>query len=361
MVNWNKKFKVEYDLARVEIAKNIAFERGWQPLVRRLESLMSVSGYDAAHENALTDLRTQVLQGPRQTKVTEDKGILEAVGAWADADGPTIAADAKKRAACLKLLRHTYLQNKAGNRKVWICSLPTTFTDWPSSHLANNAATGGAMKQALASNIEQFTDQQRRYLGAATFQAIAWCQKAGIVLGAATLPGAEREKVKLWFAEAGLADATLNGYIATLSAGFKSIIAMLNKGNFLVTDWVPFRGSTAADETDFLTSEAFTFSGNGEGMDVVYIENNFFVDHAGNILPGQANWTRILVHELSHLVCTTKDVNNGGTRYAWFGIGPHAGYPGSDCVQNADNWAFFAADCGAAMTDGQRTQALKIV
>jgi hypothetical protein len=136
---------------------------------------------------------------------------------------------------------------------------------------------------------------------------------------------------------------------------------MLNKGNFIVTDWVPFRGTSDVDEADFLASEAFTFAGNHEGMDVVYIESNFFVDNPGNILPGQANWTRIIVHELSHLVCGTDDVQNGQARYAWYGIGPHAGYPGAECARNADNWAFFAADCAGALTDAQRTTALKIV
>ena len=96
-------------------------------------------------------------------------------------------------------------------------------------------------------------------------------------------------------------------------------------------------------------------------MDVVYIESNFFVDNVGNVLPGQTNWTRIMLHELTHLVCGTTDVPAGSdSRYAWYGIGPHAGYPGSDCITNADNWAFFAADCAGALTDGPRTSALRI-
>ena len=93
-------------------------------------------------------------------------------------------------------------------------------------------------------------------------------------------------------------------------------------------------------------------------MDVVYVESAFFDDLAGNVLRGQANWTRILVHELSHLVCGTHDVNDGHVRYAWSGIGPHAGYPGTATIRNADNWAFFAADCAGALTVGQRETAL---
>lgn len=369
MVDWNKKFKVEYDAARVAIAQNNNYERSWQSLIRKLETLMSAGGFDAAQETALEELRKKISEGSSQTKITEDKGILQAVGAWTDADTGTIDTEAKKRAASIKFLRHIYLQNKAGNRKVWVSNLPTDFTDWPSKYLSSNAGTTGRVKQLLRSSNEHFSDQQRRYLGNSTQQALSWCQKVGIVLANAAIGGTgtnpdrdnARTLVRRWFAEPGLADATLNTYIATLTQGFKNIISMLNKGHFVVTDWVPFRGSSDADEASFLASEAFTFGSNAEGMDVVYIESNFFVDNPGNILPGQANWTRIIVHELTHLVCGTLDVNNGQARYAWYGIGPHAGYPGSDCIRNADNWAFFAADCGGALTDAQRTNALKII
>jgi hypothetical protein len=134
---------------------------------------------------------------------------------------------------------------------------------------------------------------------------------------------------------------------------------MLNRGHFVITDWVPFRAAADADESDFLATEAFAFRARSEGMDVVYVENAFFDEIAGNVLRGQANWTRILVHELSHLVCGTLDVNNGQSRYAWCGIGPHAGYPHGDAIRNADNWAFFAADCAGALTQGQRDTALR--
>ncbi len=95
-------------------------------------------------------------------------------------------------------------------------------------------------------------------------------------------------------------------------------------------------------------------------MDVVYVGSSFFAS-GGNLLDGQKNWTRILVHELTHLVCGTIDVNNGATRYAWYGIGPHAGYPASDCIRNAENWSFFAADCAAVLTAGERSTALTVI
>jgi hypothetical protein len=197
---------------------------------------------------------------------------------------------------------------------------------------------------------------------------MAWCQKTTMLLataaagtsGPAPARTTARAMVKRWFADPSVNETTLDTYIATLNQGFKAIIAALTKGQFVVTDWVPFRGSTDAEEVGFRDAEAFTFASRAEGMDVVYIESNFFVDNAGNVLPGQANWTRIIVHELTHLICGTTDVVNGDSRYAWYGIGPHAGYPGSECITNADNWAFFAADCAGVLTDGQRNSALRI-
>jgi hypothetical protein len=370
MVDWSNKFINEYRVARASVAKSDDFEKAWQPLVARLEKLMGEDGFDAAEEPALYDLRSHITKGPSQTRHSEDKGILQAVKAWTEGEAGTIELGAKKRAASLKFLRHVYLQNKAGNRRVWIFSLPVEFTDWPSRFLETHASTAGAAKRLLVSKGEHFNDQQRRYLGNSTQQAMAWCQKASVLLAnAATAVGSSaqperakaRDMVRRWFAETGLSDATLETHIATLSKGFKDIIATLNRGHFVVTDWVPFRGTTDADEAGFLASEAFTFRNRHEGMDVVYIESNFFTDDPGGVVHGQANWTRIIVHELSHLVCGTVDVKNGQDRYAWYGIGPHAGYPISDCVRNADNWAFFAADCGGALTDAERNKALKVI
>jgi hypothetical protein len=150
-------------------------------------------------------------------------------------------------------------------------------------------------------------------------------------------------------------------FIAKLSSGFKKVQATLNKGQLVLTDYVPLRSATVQADIDFRNSEAFTFASRGEGMDVVYIESSFFTDDAGGVVHGQKNWTRVLVHELTHLAAGTEDVVNGRARYAWYGIAPHAGYPGDQCVRNADNWAFFAADCAGALTDSERSAALKVV
>lgn len=164
-----------------------------------------------------------------------------------------------------------------------------------------------------------------------------------------------------WFCTTATSDVELGKIITQLGLGFKAIIGCLTQGKFILTDWVPFRGARLPPESRWLASEAFTFGNRGEGFDVVYIEQAFF-GSCGDVIKGPRNWVRVLVHELSHLVANTIDVPAGGEqmRYAWYGIGPHTGFPSTDTVKNADNWAFFAADCAAALSDAERIQALRI-
>ncbi len=365
MVNWNRKFRSEYDATRAALASAAAFEPGWQPVVAQLAKMMGPDGFDVARAEALDELRRRATHGIDAARVDEAEGLMGAVAA--DGDGGAIPEDVRLRAAALKLLRHVHLEIQSGSRGVWIVALPAAFTNWPSSQFADEAANAAGVRQLLSGGSEHFDRRQRRYLGAATLQGLGWCQRAAIVLGESRRArgGAPAERVdaramvRRWFAEPGATEETLDRLIATLTRGFKAIIASLNRGRFVITDWVPFRAASSAAEAEFLRTEAFAFRARSEGMDVVYVESAFFDDIAGNVLRGQANWTRILVHELSHLVCGTHDVNDGQSRYAWSGIGPHAGYPSAATIRNADNWAFFAADCAGALTPGQRETALR--
>ncbi|MDD2759761.1 MAG: M35 family metallo-endopeptidase [Methylomonas sp.] len=374
MPDWTKKFKAEYDYARGWLANEANFDTEWQPLVKKLYKLMDAEGFDPSYASALSDLRKDVKHGDKtflgHKTVTEDQGILKAVGAWTDSGNSVVESRAKMRAAALKLLRHVYLLNRWGSRKVWIVSLPTELRDWPSDDLHGRANTEMAARLLLRSNSEIFNEEAKKHLASATRHGLAWCQKTGMVLAnaAKAAEGGKHkseigslELVKRWFADPATSNEDLKTYIARLTKGFKDIIGMLNKGHFVLTDWVPLRNATTANDISFLNSEAFTFTNKAEGMDVVYIEKSFFVDHPGSVLPGHKNWTRVIVHELTHLVCGTEDVNIGNARYAWYGIGPHAGFPGSAAIRNADSWAFFCADCADMLTESERNKALKII
>jgi hypothetical protein len=366
MINWNRKFRSEYDAAREVLAEPAAFDADWQAVVAQMALLMGQDGFDVDRADVLDDLRRRATHGGGATRVDEAEGLLRAV---APADDGLVAEDVRRRAAALKLLRHVHLESRAGSRGVWIVALPTEFIDWPSRQFVDDAGNMAGLRQLLSGRREHFSAAQRRWLAAAALQGLGWCHKATMVLADArrARTGTERGEahaqaralVRRWFAEPGAGESALDKLVATLARGFKDIVASLNRGRFVITDWVPFRAASSAVEAEFLRTEAFAFRARGEGMDVVYVEGAFFADLAGNVLRGQANWTRILVHELSHLVCGTHDVNDGQSRYAWSGIGPHAGYPSAATIRNADNWAFFAADCAGALTPGQRATALR--
>jgi len=317
MIDWDKKFNPEYRYARGWLQKQENFAKEWQPLVKRLHGLMGEVGFNGGDANALVELRNFLATAKNGRKASEERALLEAVGGWSDDTNAAIEDKAKMRASALKLLRHVYMLSKSGSRAVWVVALPREFRDWPSDDINARGTTQGAARVMLASRDEIFSEEQKKQLGSATFNALAWCHRATAALAAAGAAAHGKGTpannsalavVKRWFADPAVSESELKGYIDTLQLGFKQIIAMLNRGQFVLTDWVPLRTASAADELSFLNSEAFTFPANAEGMDVVYIERSFFVDHPGNVLKGQRNWIRILVHELSHLVCGTEGV-----------------------------------------------------
>jgi len=370
MAAWyDRHFKNDYDQNRKALKDATAFEPSWRPTVVELHDMMSRDGYDPTHDAALMRTRRKATEGPPTTlgaratapTVAEDVGLLAAVGVAADPIPPVPRA----RAAALKAARHTYLLNRAGNSQVWIHALPRQFTDW-ASHALADASTPAAVRTLLKSSGEHFNALDRKNLASAVQQAMAWCQKAGMVLtGAVTPPGASgpsaprtaaRELVRRWFVgRDAVTEGDTDALARMLAAGFKSLVAAVGRGKFLLTDFVPLRAASTAEERRFFDSEAFTLRSRYEGMDVVYVESNFFARDAGGVIFDQDNWTRIIVHELSHLVAGTVDHD---ARYAHSGIGVHAGFPSSKAVDNADNWAFFAADCAGVLTAGHRLQAL---
>ena len=78
------------------------------------------------------------------------------------------------------------------------------------------------------------------------------------------------------------------------------------------------------------------------------------------MLSGKDNWARIIVHELSHSELGTEDYPKDNS-YGWQGINPaDAKFNGNKAITNAENWAYFAADCAAALSTSERNTALKM-
>lgn len=356
---YSAKYTFEYDRTRTALGQQ-GFATAFASLGVSLSKAMGTAGFEASGAASLDQLRA-FLSTPRPgdpPSASEATRLLDAVGAT-----PALSASERQRAAAVKMLRHTYLVRQRGGQSTWMLSLPDDFTQWPEAALG--AATADAAKDLLGSSNEHFSGVDLQNLSDGMQDALRWCQKAMFVLG--QLQGSGQGKadamalVRRWFAEPATTDTEAAAAGATLLRGFKTIAGALNRNQVILTDFVPLRGAApGSDEEGYLDSEAFVFALSGrERLDVVYIERDFF--RPGGTVAGKGNWSRILVHEMSHLVVGTADVPAGAdSRYAWYGIAPNPNFTAAEALTNADNWAFFAADCAGALSPGERTAALRV-
>ena len=355
------KFSDQYGNART-VLRDETFPDPFKDAQMSLQRVMGDSGFDASSVKALDDLRrkaTSVTTG--EAPGTQEDGRLLAAAGHTGAPGASLDAPTRKKAAALKFLRHIYLLKQRGGQKVWLHSLPTDFNDWP--HWALETGSSDAARTLLRSTNQRFTAEQEKNLSDGIQDALRWCQKTLMLLGSAGGAGQAKADamamIKRWFADENSDDTQLASHISDLTAGFKAITGALNRNQIVLTDFPTLRTATGDKEKGLRNSEAFVWAkAHREALDVIYIEDAFFGDR--NVLKGKANWARIVVHELSHLVYGTKDVSPG-PRYAWYGIAPNAANFSSDkAITNAENWAFFCADCAGAISDSERGRALTV-
>ena len=163
------------------------------------------------------------------------------------------------------------------------------------------------------------------------------------------------------------ASSKITTFAATLRSHLLKIADGLKKGEIILTDSPHERGK----DTNLENSEAFVYT--SDDLIAVHVEKAFF--STANTLTGKVNWVRIIVHELSYLYAKTKDHS-----YSWQGLLPRdnhlfktandrwlvrkPGFPAvraltmAQCQENVDSWALFLADCGGALSEANRIQAL---
>lgn len=320
-------------------SKDFADDKEWQKLLPRARKLAGVLGFDAGESGVTDDIRKQLtkvnVNGNNEATALYSFAAANLNGTGAN---PVIDVNTAKRLGALKTLRHAYLLKRFGGHKVWCLSLPTSFNDW-----AHSALMGGlpAATIKLVDTSERFSLEDRKHLSNASQHALKWVHRAMSVTGAMK----KKESFALvarWFADGSSKDADVVAAGATLNAGFKKIAAKLKSGYLILTDSVSERGTNANAGT-----EAFVW---GDSLDVVYIEEEFF--GTKNSLTGLTNWTRILVHELTHREVATKD-----HAYEHQAINPNK-LTAAKAIENADSWAWFCANCAGALTDGNIKNAL---
>jgi len=324
-----------------------ASDKPWNTLLPKLKSVIGTT-FDAAHYSVLDDLRKAIREAEK--KGTKEGPFL-LVGGGVDVGSTAIAAKPDvQRCAALKLLRHTYFHAKRANHKMWIVSLPSTYSAWPDRHLAGSVPQ---MCAKLGENTEQFSHEQRQHLSDATLHGLRWVLKAQCALDDLKDKSKGLKLLKRWFADEDSTDEQLRNFAsATLKDGLKKVASKMSAGTLILTDFVPIRHSADATDAKAAAANAFVTA---DTRDVVYIEKGFFTKDASSVFQKDArHWARIMVHELTHREAKTDD-----KRYGWAGIKPIKGtFSSATAMVNADSWALFVADAAGAMTKTDLSRAL---
>lgn len=328
-----------------------ATDEPWGKLVPKLREVAGESGFDPIAHQALNRLREAL---DAAAKKSIDEATFLSRGAALDTSGSANAmasAEEVSRSAALKLLRHTYHHARRHNHRLWIVSLPESYTQWPHKYLVGSRLQ---LVTRLAAGNERFSAGERIHISDATQRGLRWVHKAQLALDDLTDGARGLRLLKRWFADEDTTVEQLRNFADTaLKPGLKKIAPKMSGGSLVVTDFVPIRASEDAGDKKTAASNAFVTT--ADSMDVIYIEKPFFTHSASSVFQkDERHWARIMVHEMTHREAATKD-----HRYGWKGIKPAKGvFSSADAMENADSWALFVANAAGAMskTDISRSQ-----
>jgi Lysine-specific metallo-endopeptidase len=325
--------------AMLETLKSKDFPSGgdWGPVISSARGAVGQKGFDVGKYAACESIRKVVANGVK-AKIKPAASILAgAGGTLAAATGAPLSAPLTKRMAALEVLRRLWLLKKWGSHKLWVLSLPMKYGNWPEADFAGKQFS--AISDKLNDEGGRFSIGDQKHLSSATQQGLKWIHKAMIVAGA---PDKAKHKVilKRWFADANTTDEDLRKAAKTLAAGLLKMSNTIKSTFLLMTDMPLDRNSA-----DAATTNAFVFS--DEPISVIYVERAFFGTH--DTWKDLKNWTRIVVHELSHRDGKTDDHRY---RHNSAGLKPSvASFKHAKAISNADSWAIFCMDCAGEMTD----------
>jgi hypothetical protein len=306
-----------------------------EPWVKLMPALRKAVGttFEPAGRSSLSSLRRAV---EASEKVGKKEGDFLAAGAGVTSKA-TITADEAKRSGALKLLRHTYYHARRDNHKMWIVSLPNSYSQWPHTYLAG--ATPAQLIDRLDADGERFSADDRKHMSDATLRGLRWIHSALILIDDLKAGSRGLRVLKRWFADEDTTDAQLRTFATTtLKNGLKKMASKMSAGHLIIVDFVPIRHSADAGDQGFVKANAFVWA---DTRDVIYIEPPFFTRNGRAVMQSDAkHWSRIMVHEMSHREANTED-----ERYAHSGIKPVKGSLSSaQCMNNADSWAIFCAN-----------------
>ncbi len=373
-------FSHEMESAHVTF-KNGNYRPSYESTIKQLAKFSAPAGPHVAYASALPKLRGYLLTDgnfglfSKGRAVPLAQGTLAATGDYdvdKHADYTRCNANTCAKLAALVLFRHTTVERERGGQKVMICSLPKSYSDWPSQLFKGKHV--GQIMGYLADSTEHLRQQDKTNLANAVQHAQAWCQRALIVLANANggvgkpllqraasmltesnatrakAKASARDLVKRWFADVNTTEQQLDRAIGKLQTGFKRMVTLLNSNQLILTDHVQLRNSVKdTPDWDNQKSESFV-RGVPERLAVIYIADNFLTNKG--IIKDHRDWARILIHETAHREAGLgKDVRYAAVK----SIKPtSATFSHAQAMVNADSWAFFCADAAGQLTDAER-------
>lgn len=333
-----KRFHEDYNEVKSSLAGK-AFEEPIKSAMKNLGNVLGTDGPRTGSGSKLDRLRVDLKKG------NEAENILKSAGLKAG-DNTAPSPEAVQKVACVKFLRHMYLEKSTGAQNVWVHSSPKAWDKYTWEIVKAAGSSSKSLETRLKEVDEFFVSTERSKLAEATQMGCAWVHKTLMVLAEAKQKKAEAKAlVERWFAPA--ADK-VDSTISALEAGFKKIQSALKQTNIVLTDHPPERGAEKRKLTEAYVLVA------AHKPKTIYIEQALAKNFNVSVLHDmKKNWARVIVHECSHL-----EVNTADEAYAYKGIKPGGGITAVQALNNADSWAFFAADCGGALIENDRTRAL---
>lgn len=348
-------FSTEYRKQHATLSDNtIGFAQPLTDIMNRLKGVTCDDGFNRTFGTLLLGLRYQLKKDDEATAIMSAAGALS-VNATDKAGRQKVkfkqVSDAEiKKAAAIKFLRHVYMSHVYGGKEIWIVSTPKAYKTDISEELKKAGRSELDQYACLGDVKEQFNKQQRKQLGESTIEAQRMLAKTLIELnkGANDVTHPICSKVKLWFAGAHASFQTVKSDIRRLIQDLTKVQNLINTNKLIYTDMPCLRYSTVPEHMRFANSIAFVFSGMHEGIPIIYIEKSFF--KCGKwILSEKLDWANTVIHEITHLVLSTKD-----HRYRYQELSPDKHLTPAQAYNNADQWGLFCADACCMLTDYQR-------
>ncbi|MBI3231068.1 MAG: hypothetical protein HYZ45_13110 [Burkholderiales bacterium] len=325
----------------VEVLKTQSLDDSWKKIESNLKMMLKPDGPDAGQARSLDELRDylhEIGKGGGATASAQAEAMLKA----ANVGTPGF----QERAAFLKTMQHFYLVEKKGNQSVWVMDPPKNLTAWPYDQFAGKTKEG--IKTDLMLAVEIFGDANRQMMSDSLQLARKWSMEVQIKLAAAE--PSTLEIVKRWFHAGGDDEQKVLATTATLLTGFKKITNACNSTNVTFSDLPHLRDDFDGDGTFAAVAE-------GETRPVIYLFKEFLKLGSPNkmgVIPKLWLCALTVVHELTHSLLQTEDI-----KYDHQGLNVRPGFSHKDALNNAESWAYLAADLVGAVSEADRKKALR--